>query len=287
MRDMAGAFTLVTGAAGGLGPAIAHTLAAEGCRLALSAHPADDLEGLVSSIRNAGGEAFSFPIDLAEPGAPEALAAQAETALGGIDILVNGAGVERMAAFEMLGADEIMRMITVNLTAPLLVTRAVLPGMLQRGRGHVVNLASLAGVGPPPFGATYAATKAGLMAFTRALRTECADRGVSASAICPGFVSDAGMYQRMSSRTGVESPLLLGTTSSGEVAKAVLRAILDDEPLVIVNPGPMRLMRALDALLPRTGDWIFDAIGVTDVMRRWSEFNTVAAPIVEHEAQAS
>ncbi|MBI3790202.1 MAG: SDR family oxidoreductase, partial [Gemmatimonadetes bacterium] len=191
MRDMAGAFTLLTGAAGGLGPVIARTLAAEGCRLALSSHPADDLGPVVQAVRAAGSEAFALPMDLAEPGAADELAAQAESALGGLDILVNNAGVEKMAAYDLLTPEEIGRMIAINLTAPLLLTRAVLPGMLQRGRGHVVNLCSLAGIGPPPYGAPYAATKAGLIAFTRALRTECADRGVSASAICPGFVADA------------------------------------------------------------------------------------------------
>lgn len=283
MRDMAGAFTLLTGAAGGLGPVIARTLAAEGCRLALSAHPDDDLAPVVAAVRAAGSEAFAIPCDLALPGATQQLAAKAEEALGGLDILVNGAGVEKMAAYDLLTADEIAHMIAINLSAPLLLTHAVLPGMLQRQRGHIVNLASLAGIGPPPYGAPYGATKAGLLAFTRALRTECSARGVSASAICPGFVSDAGMYERMATRSGVEGPALLGTCTTGEVAAAVRRAILDDEPLIIVNPGPVRLLRAIEALLPRTGDWVYGALGVTAVMRRWSEINTGTADVPQHE----
>jgi short-subunit dehydrogenase len=284
MRDLSGAFTLLTGAAGGLGPVIARTLAAEGCRLALAAHPDDDLGPVVHACRHAGPEAIPFAIDLAEPGAPEELAAQAEAALGGIDVLVNNAGVEKMAAYELLAPADISRMIAVNFTAPLLLIRAVLPGMLQRGRGHVVNLASLAAIGPPPYGAPYGATKAGLLALTRALRTECADRGVSFSAICPGFVADAGMYERMARQTGVESPPLLGTTTTEEVSAAVRRALLDDEPLLIVNPGPVRLMRALDALWPRTSDWVYGAMGVTPVMRRWSDINTGTSAVPEHEA---
>ncbi len=283
MRDMTGAFTLLTGAAGGLGPVIARTLAAEGCRLALSAHPDDDLGPVVAATRAAGAEAFAIPCDLALEGATDELAERAESALGGLDILVNGAGIEKMAAYDQLSTADIARMIAINFTAPLLLTRAVLPGMLLRGRGHIVNLASLAGIGPPPYGVPYGATKAGLVAFTRALRTECADRGVSASAICPGFVSDAGMYHRMTSTSGVESPALLGTCTTGEVADAVRRAVLDDEPLIIVNPGPVRLLRALEALLPRTGDWIYGAMGVTTVMRRWAELNTGAPAVPLHE----
>lgn len=287
MRDMAGAFTLLTGAAGGLGPVIARTLAAEGCRLALSAHPDDDLALVVAAVRAAGSEAFAIPCDLALPGATEELAERAESALGGLDILVNGAGIEKMAAYDLLTPEEIARMIAINFTAPLLLTRAVLPGMLQRGRGHIVNLASMAAIGPPPYGVPYGATKAGLLAFTRALRTECQPRGVSASAICPGFVEDAGMYHRMATQTGVESPALLGTCTTGEVAAAVRRAVLDDEPLIIVNPGPVRLLRALDALLPRTSDWIYGAMGVTAVMRRWSELNTGTPDVPQHEESAS
>ncbi len=283
MRDMTGAFTLLTGAAGGLGPAIARTLAQEGCRLALSAHPDDDLAPVVDAVRKAGSEAFAIPCDLAIPGATAELAAKAEEALGGLDILVNSAGIEKMSAYDLLTDEEIARMIAVNLTAPMLLTRAVLPGMLQRGRGHIVNMASMAAIGPPPYGAPYGATKAGLLAFTRAIRTECSPRGVSASAICPGFVADAGMYHRMRELTGVESPALLGTCTTGEVAAAVRRAVLDDEPLIIVNPGPVRLLRALEVLLPRTGDWTFGAIGVTAVMKRWSELNTGTPDVPEQE----
>ena len=278
MRDMAGAFTLLTGAAGGIGPVIARTLAAEGCRLALSAMPGDDLDPVVATVRAEGSEAFVIHADLSIPGAAEELAARAESDLGGIDILVNNAGVEKMAAYDLLTPEEIARMIAINLVAPMLLTRAVLPGMLQRERGHIVNLSSMAAIGPPPYGVPYGATKAGLLAFTRALRTECRDRGVSASAICPGFVADAGMYHRMVSRTGGESPALLGTTSCMEVAQAVRMAILDDAPIVIVNPGPVRLLRAMEALVPRLGDWVYGAMGVTSVMRRWSDVNTGATP---------
>lgn len=278
MLELRGAFTLLTGAAGGLGPVIARALAAEGCTLALAALPGDDLSSVVAACKAEGVEAIALRTDLAEPGAPAALAAAAENALGGLDLLVNNAGIERVLAYDQLDPEYIARMIAVNLTAPMLLTRAVLPGMLARGRGHVVNLCSLAGIGSPPYAATYSATKAGLMSFTRSIRSECRARNVSASAICPGWVGDRGMHARMVEETGVQPPALVGETTSDDVARAVVAAVLDDLPLQIVNPGPMRIMRAVEMLAPRFGDWIMPALGVTSVMREWAMHGLGEAP---------
>ena len=273
MLDLKGAFTLLTGAAGGIGPVIARALAAEGCALALAALPGDDLTDTIAACRAAGTEVIELRTDLAEPGAPAALAREAESALGGLDLLVNNAGIERISAFDELDPAYLQRMIAVNLAAPMLLTRASLPGMLARGRGHVVNVCSLAALGPPPYAVTYAATKAGLLAFTRALRSECRARNVSASAICPGFVLDRGMYTRNVAESGVQRPSWLGGTTTDDVASAVVTAVRTDAPLMIVNPGPMRLMRAIEALSPRFGDWIMPTMGVTSVMRRWSAYH--------------
>lgn len=273
MLELRGAFTLVTGAAGGLGPVIARALAAEGCSLVLAALPGDDLTDTIAACRGAGAEVVELRADLAEPGAPAALARDAEAALGGLDLLVNNAGIEKMLAYDLLEPEFVARMVAVNLTAPLLLTRAALPGMLARGKGHIVNLCSMAAVGPPPYGATYSATKAGLLAFTRALRSECRSRNVSASAICPGFVADGGMYARMVAQGGARSPMLVGETTTSEVARAVVRAVRDDLPIIMVAPGPLRVMRALDALAPSLGDWLMPALGVTSVMKEWSAHN--------------
>ena len=281
MLELQGAFTLLTGAAGGLGPVIARALAAEGCSLALAALPGDDIAETVAACRAAGVEVVELRADLSEPGGAAALARDAEEALGGLDLLVNNAGIERISGFDQLDPSYLERMIAVNLTAPMLLVRAVLPGMLARGRGHIVNLCSLAAIGPPPYGATYAATKAGLLAFTRALRSECRARNVSASAICPGFVIDRGMHMRNVAESGIERPAMLGGTTASEVADAVVRAVRDDVPLLIVNPGPMKLLRVLEAVAPRFGDWLMPAIGVTDAMRKWSSMHDQApAPSV-------
>ena len=135
----------------------------------------------------------------------------------------------------------------------MLLTRLVLPGMLARNRGHVLNIASIAGLRPFAFGETYGATKHGLVGFTRALRTSLKERqsAVSASALCPGFVSDTGMFQEARDRHGVVPHWLLGNCTSAQVAREALRAIERDEPELVVNSTPLRDIAALAVALPR------------------------------------
>jgi short-subunit dehydrogenase len=276
MLELNGAFTLLTGAAGGLGPHIARALAERGCRLALSAHPDHDLEPVAESCRALGVDVCEIPVDLAQPGAPEQLAAAAEDAHGGLDLLVNNAGIEQFLAYDHLDVDAIERIIAINLAAPMRIARAVLPGMLQRGRGHIVNMASLAGIGPPPFAATYAATKAGVIGFTKAIRAEYRSRGVSASVIAPGFVRDEGMFARMAADTGTTVPMLAGSCTTLEVARAVVESIDRDTALTIVNGGPIRILQAMDALFPTMADHVMPGLGITELFTKWAAYNEAA-----------
>src|SRR5205085_2660236 len=114
--------------------------------------------------------------------------------------------------------------LQVNLQAPMLLTRLVLPGMIRRGEGHILNMASLAGKSPPGFQEPYAATKAGLIAFTASLRETYRGSGVSASVLCPGFL-ETGIYSRLKAKSGLSAPWLLRATSPKSVAGAMLRAI--------------------------------------------------------------
>jgi short-subunit dehydrogenase len=162
VRDLAGANALVTGASGGIGPYLARALARAGANIAVSGRRIDALEALVAELAGVGVRAESVPADLADP-------ADAEPP---IDVLVNNAGVEFAAAFASQPLEELRATIEINLCAPLLLTRRVLPGMLERGRGHVVFVASLAGKAPTPYEAVYAASKAGLIGLTRSLRED-------------------------------------------------------------------------------------------------------------------
>ena len=135
--------------------------------------------------------------DLTERSDYETLVERAEEALGPLDILVNNAGLEFGGAFISNSLDEIDAIAEVNLKALMVLTRQALPGMLARRRGHVVNIASLAGKTTPPSLATYVATKHGVVGFTHSLRAEHGSGPVSFSAICPAFVGREGMYGRL------------------------------------------------------------------------------------------
>lgn len=263
MPPLDGRHVLLTGAAGGLGPAIASALASAGARLTLTARPEDVV------VPPPGATAQVIALDLLADGAPEELAARA-AAYGPVDVLVNNAGVEHVGALHDFAPAQLAAITRLNLEVPMRLARAVLPGMLAQRTGHVVNIASIAGKGPTPFAASYGATKHGMVGFTRALRAELHGTGVSASAICPGFVADRGMYERLATPTGVRAPSVVRTTTSRAVAAAVVRAIRADVPEIIVNPGPMRLMAALGELFPSFGGWLVRAGGITDVQRQWA-----------------
>ncbi|HUR45673.1 MAG TPA: SDR family NAD(P)-dependent oxidoreductase, partial [Candidatus Saccharimonadales bacterium] len=156
--------------------------------------------------------------------------------------------------------------LTVNLEVPMVLTRLLLPGMLKRGCGHVVNMSSLAGKSGPGYQEPYAATKAGLIAFTSSLRGTYHGSGFSASVICPGFV-EAGIYTRLKEKTGLAAPALLGTSRPEPVARAVVRCLRKDLPEAIINPLPVRPLFALTALAPSLGAWIMRKIGAHEFFR--------------------
>src|SRR4029450_10610275 len=138
--------------------------------------------------------AQAIPADLTDAATRRRLGREAAEAIGPLDVLVNNAGLEVGGAFAKTTREEIEAIATVNLIAVMDLTWLGLPGVVERRRGHVVNLASLAGKIPTVFLATYAATKHGVVGFTHSLRAEYAAEPVSFSAICPVVVSDVGVY---------------------------------------------------------------------------------------------
>jgi short-subunit dehydrogenase len=145
----------------------------------------------------------------------------------------------------------------------MVLSRMVLPGMLSRRRGHIVNISSLAGKSGPAFQEPYAATKAALVAFTASLRATYQGTGVSASVVVPGFV-EAGIYAKLQARTGRKAPLLLGTCSPRKVAQAVLKAVRRDRLEILVNRMPVRPVLMLSALSPSLGEWVTNRIGTRE-----------------------
>lgn len=270
MRILAGQVVLLTGASGGLGTYMAQAFAERKVKLALVAHPGIDLEGLRKSVAESGAEAVALTADLRDPVRRREMLAAVRSSLGPIDILVNNAGVEFNSAYHDLGEDQIGEVLSVNLEAPMILSRLVLPEMLERRQGHVVNMSSLAGKSGPAFQEPYAATKAGLVAFTQSLRATYRGSGVSASVIVPAFV-EAGIYARLKAKSGCAAPALLTGCSPEQVAQAVLRSIEADVPEIIVNRYPIRPVLALSALSPRLGEWITARMGVNDFFRRAAE----------------
>lgn len=263
MRELARSTAIVTGASRGIGVSIAERLARRGVRLALVARSAEELRRVSRALEERGAEVLAIPADVAEPAARAHVVAETLRVFGAIDLLINNAGVVLPSAYERLETDEIESQIAINLAAPMALTRLVLPLMLERDRGHIVNVTSLGGLLGIGWGEPYSATKHGLVGFTRSLRMSCRVSGsrVSASAICPGFVERVGMYADSVREHGHRAPFAIGTSSPEAVAAAVVRAIERDAPEIIVSSRPIRLLLVLGAISPRLGEWLLRKLG--------------------------
>jgi short-subunit dehydrogenase len=249
--DFRGRVCILTGATGGIGAALAKALAADGLRLALVARRAAELEALAAELVAAGGEARAFPTDLLDPAATAAMVEAVRAELGPVAVLVNNAGVETFQHFHEADTGGIGRAVALNVTAPLVLTRLVLPDMLS-AHGVVVNLASTAGLFGTPNGAVYSATKAAVIAANRSLRMEYAGRPVRFTAVSPGFVHGAGMHEVHKQEVGA-APAALGGTTVAAVVRAVQSAIRKDRAEIIVNSSPLRPLIAVANLLPGFG----------------------------------
>jgi short-subunit dehydrogenase len=260
MKILAGQTVLLTGASGGLGNYIAHALANRGVKLGLVAFPGAGLDTLRQEVVDRGCHAIGLASDLRESAQRQYVLEQVRKELGEVDILINNAGVEATSAYHDLEEKAISQMIAINLEAPMILTRMVLPAMLQRRSGHIVNISSLAGRAGPAFQEPYAATKAGLIAFTSSFRATYRGTGVSASVITPGFV-EAGIYTELKAKTGCSAPAILGTSPPEMIPRAVIRAIEGNLPEVIINPIPIRPLLILNLLWPSIGEWLTDKTG--------------------------
>jgi len=180
---------LVTGAGRGIGRAIAVELAAEGARVAVTARSLDELEDLAREVRAGGGDALVVGGDLSDRSAPARIVRTVTETWGPIEILVNNAGVgssQNPKALVDFDDDFWDLTLMVNLTAPYLFTRLVLPPMMDRGWGRIINISSIAGRIGSEHGAAYGVSKHGLLGLTRSTAVEAAAHGITANAVCPG-----------------------------------------------------------------------------------------------------
>jgi short-subunit dehydrogenase len=237
--SLPGATVLVTGATGGIGHAIARALAGRRARLILSGRRTEVLQALADELG-----ARTIACDLASREAVDRLGAQAVQA--GTDVLVANAAVPASGLVTELEQDQIDRMLEINLRAPIALTRALLPSMIERGRGHVVFISSLQGKAAVPASALYSAAKFGLRGFALGIRQDLRADGIGISTIFPGFIRESGMF----ANTGVSLPPGVGTRSPEDVAAAVIHAIERDRAELDVAPLPLRVGTAVSGLAP-------------------------------------
>ena len=228
---------LLTGASGGIGQAIARAIAGRGGELLLSGRRREVLEPLAAELG-----AQMLPCDLADRDAVGELVRRA----GQIDVLVANAALPASGLLTDLRPEEIDRMLEVNLRAPVALARALVPEMVERGRGHLVFISSLAGKAASPASSIYSATKFGLRGFALGLRADLAPHGVGVSVVLPGFISDAGMF----ADAGIDLPAGVSTRSPEQVADAVVRAVERDRAEIEVAPLSLRLAAAFASVAP-------------------------------------
>ena len=223
--DLSGRVALVTGASRGIGAAIALSLAQAGAKVGVNYYSSREAaNSVVDDIVSKGGEALVVEGDVSQESSAEAAVKQVLNHWDGLDILVNNAGINRDRLLLRMSALDWDQVLGVNLRGAFLCTKYAMPRMIKQRRGRVVNISSVVGVSGNPGQANYAAAKAGLIGFTKAMAREVASRNVTVNAVAPGFVT-TGMVEELSEDTRRQ---ILGRIPMGrfgtaqDVAEAVL-----------------------------------------------------------------
>jgi len=255
--SLQGKVVLITGASSGFGEDAARLFAKEGCKVVMAARRLERLQAVAADIQNAGGEALAFPTNVSERAEIDVLVQTVLERYGKIDILFNNAGFGGVDWFEKLKPERhIETLIRVNLIGTMLVTYAVLPNMLKRRAGHIINMSSVAGLIASPLITTYAASKYGVRAFTDALRREVAPFGIKISGIYPGpATTEFGeRLERTAARTAIHRHIDVHMTSEYVARRVVDVAKRPRRSLVI--PWWFRVISTFDTLFPVVVDWI-------------------------------
>ena len=250
---------LVTGASSGIGEALARVLAGRGARVALVARRENLLKEIVASITAAGGEAIAIPCDVTDRPAFEAAVEKTITHYGSLDVLINNAGRGQHAYIEDTPQQQIEQIFALNVFSLWYGVSAALRHMRPRGKGHIINIASIAGKIGYPANAVYVAAKHATVGFTRALRSELAGSGIDATVVIPAGtltnwaeVTDGGPMTELfayegrrgmeiARERGIEPPPPLPLLSATEVAEAIIGAIENPVPELHTHPGSREL----------------------------------------------
>jgi short-subunit dehydrogenase len=265
---------IVTGASHGIGQYIARALAARQMNLLLVARSGAELARLATELGGAI-KVSTAAIDLGGPQAAQQVADAAAAELRSVDVLVNNAATEPQTRFHILTPAEIEHVLQVDLISPLLLARLLLPGMLERGYGRIVNVSSLAGHTSFPYTEAYAAAKDGLTAFSRVLHSDYRRTGVSATSLILGPVKDAGVSARTLAETGLTASTVF-SVSPTRVAAATVRAIDNPKPEMVVSVGPGRVLKALMDYFPGLGPRLNRLSGADKLMTAVADYRQAA-----------
>lgn len=249
---------LVTGASSGIGEAAARLFAGQGYRVAMGARRLDRLENLAAEIQQAGGEAFPVYSDLARFEDIQHLVKKTIDRFGQIDILLNNAGFGRLGWLEELDpASDIQAQIQVNLVAMIQITREVLPYMIERRSGHIINMSSVAGLVGSPTYTVYTASKFGVRGFTESLRREVGVFGIHVSGIYPGGVrTEFKEHTGALRKTGRTTPAWL-RLEPHDVAQAVFK-LAEHPRRQQVIPWAWHFSLCINWLFPWLADWLIE-----------------------------
>ncbi len=221
MEPISGRVALVTGGGRGIGRAIALALARAGADVAVAARTVPEIEQVAAEIQQLGRRSHFFPIDVSNRASLAEAPAAVEKALGPVDILVNNAGIHASSPVQRTSDAEWDGILSVNLTAPFLLSRACLASMYGRLWGRVINVSSVAGKIGIKYAGAYVASKHGLIGLTRTLALEAIRKNVTCNAICPGWTETQMM----------EESIQVIVDATGRTAEEVRRACLQSNPL--------------------------------------------------------
>jgi short-subunit dehydrogenase len=258
VRNLAGLTALVTGASSGIGYAAARSLARRGVRVVITARREDRLQTLAREIEDAGGEALVIPADLNLPQECERVAREAAAWHGRVDILVNNAGMGRIRFLEALDpAADILPQLNLDLAVPILLARALLPGMIARRSGCILNIDSVAGLAAVPTFSIYSAAKYGLRGFNDALRREVREFGIDVCLICPGPVATE-FGQHTGRQPGWEDGIADRTTVPAEVLGELIANTAERPRRCVVIPWYYGLLVVILNHFPGLADFLAD-----------------------------
>ncbi len=252
-----GRVVLITGGSRGLGLILARRFGAEGSRVAICARDERELDGARADLAARGVEALALPCDLRRPEDVRDLVGAVEARLGPVEVLVNNAGIIQMGTLEALGRADFEAAMRTNFHGALHATRAVLPGMRERGRGRIVNITSIGGTVPVPHLLPYCCSKFALFGFSQGLRTELAGSGIRVTTVVPGLMR-TGSFPNAWFKGRVEgefawfalaSSLPLTAMSAERAARRIVRATRRGEGFVTLG-WQARLLRLAHALFP-------------------------------------